>query len=66
MCNVDIAKERHTNDKKYFEKHKDNSKKQWQMINKLLGSRKICRNEQLRVKDKKAIFKKFRCGQTIQ
>ena len=47
---VDIAKERHT--KKYFEKYKDDSKKQWQMINKLLG-RKIYRNEQLRVKDKK-------------
>ena len=45
---VNIAKEKHT--KKYFEQHKDNSKKQWEMINKLLG-RKIYRNEHLRVKD---------------
>ena len=41
------AKSKHT--KKYFDDYKDNSKKQWEMINNLLG-RKIYRNDCVRLK----------------
>ena len=43
-----IAQERYY--KKYFEQYKNNSKKQWQIMNSLLG-RKIYRKESIRLKD---------------
>ena len=43
-----IAKDRYF--KKYFEKHKDNSKKQWQMINSLLN-RKVKSREHIKLKN---------------
>ncbi len=46
---VDLAKSKYY--KKYFDQHKENSKKQWQMINSLLNRTKSHKNSTIKLKD---------------